>query len=417
MNKLKTRSRSTLFAATVAGVLLPAWALSNDIGIQSQPAIQQSATHMSEEVRASVSKIVILASEGASGEGVTGSYDKETPGLLGGMAEGSKIGTIPIEVGGVPIGIPIPILREIGMIAGAISGSAQREIQDFRDALTEDLKDAIDQPLSNDSLANDVYWGIRNVPTVKPKLLALTTPVPKDTDAILYVALTDLSINVQEDEAIITTTATARLQRRSDGVNLYRTEVSYDDRDTLSHWTENDAVLWREYRNFARYYLGREISAELYERVELNHELVPAESKSLKPAKKKDWQAESNSLRPTLVWELELLGGGAYGDWANKIDQSSITWDLEVYDSQRPVYTAKQLSGNSHTLGVPLEACKIYRWTVRPTYLVDDIRRNGIWMRLSPEGASDNGNSGRRISVAHAYIQDFASFRTGCRLK
>ncbi len=417
MNESKTRMRATVIVATAAMLLLPAWAAANDIGIQPEAAIQQSATHMPEDVRASVSKIVILASEGASGEAVTGSYDKKTPGLLGGMAEGSKIGTIPVEVGGIPIGIPIPILREIGMIAGAISGSAKREIQDFRDALTEDLKDAVDQPLSNDSLANDVFWGIRNVSTVQPKILALTTPVPEDTEAVLFVALTDLSINVQGDEAIITTTATARLQRQGDGVNLYRKEVSYEDRDRLSNWIENDAALWREYRNFARYYLGREISAELYERIDLSHELVPAESTSMKPAKKKAWQAESKTLRPTLAWDLELLGGGEYGEWANNIDPSSITWDLEIYDSQRPVYTAKQFSGSSHTVDLPLEACGVYRWTVRPTYHVDGVRKNGEWLRLQPEGAKDNGNIGRAASVTHAYMQDFPSFRVGCRLK
>lgn len=417
MNEARIRTNTTIVAAAAVALLLPAWAMSNDIGLQPEAAIQQSATHMSEEVRASVSKIVVLASEGASGEAVTGSYDKKTPGLVGGMAEGSKIGTIPIEVGGIPIGIPIPILREIGMIAGALSGGTQRAIQDFRDALTDDLKDAVDQPLSNDSLANDVYWGIRNVSTVQPKILALTTPVPEDTEAILFVALTELSINVQEDEAIITTTATARLQRYSDGVNLYRKEVSYEDRDTLSNWIENDAVLWREYRNFARYYLGREISAEVYERIELNHELVPAQSKSMKPAKKKEWQHESKSLRPTLAWNLELLGGGEYGEWSDNVDPSGITWDLEVYDSQRPVYTAKQFTGSSHAVDMPLEACEVYRWTVRPTYHVDGVRKNGEWMRLLPEGATDNGNAGRSVSVAHAYIQDFPSFRVGCRLK
>jgi len=417
MSKLRTSKSAVAIVRAIVAVLLPAFAMANDIGIQSSPEIQQSATHMSEEVRASVSKIVILASEGQSGEAVTGDYEKSTPGLLGGMADGSGIGTIPVEVGGVPIGIPIPVLREIGMIVGAISGSAQREIQDFRDALTEDLKDAVDQPLSNDSLANDVYWGLRNVSSVQPKILALTTPVPEDTEALLFVALSELTINVQEDEAIIATTATARLQRRSDGVNLYRREVTYEDRDTLKNWMKDDAVLWREYRSFARHYLGREISAELYERVELSHELTPAKSKSLKPVKNRDWQVESKSLRPTLVWNLELSGGSEYGEWVNNIDPSSIAWDLEIYDAQRPVYTAKQFNGASHTPDMPLEACKVYRWTVRPTYHVDGVRKNGEWMRLLPEGADDNGNVGRVVSEAHAYIQDFPSFKTSCRLK
>ena len=161
---------------------------------------------------------------------------------------------------------------------GALSGGTKREIQEFRDALTEDLKDAIDQPLTNDSLANDVFWGIRNVSSVQPKILALTTPIPADTEAILYIAVIDLSINVQDDIAIIATTATARLARYSDGATLYRKEVTYADRDTLSNWTRDDTALWRTYRNYARHYIGREISAEVYERIELHYELAPLAS-------------------------------------------------------------------------------------------------------------------------------------------
>ena len=147
-------------------------ALAQEPNAPPQADVQPSATHMSEELRASVSRIVILATEGANSETVTGTYRSKTPGFFGGMAKGSEIGTIPVEVGGVPIGIPIPILRELGMIAGAISGKTKRELQQFRDRLTQDLKSAVDQPLTNDALANDVFWGLRNVSTLEPKILA-----------------------------------------------------------------------------------------------------------------------------------------------------------------------------------------------------------------------------------------------------
>ena len=374
------------------------------------------ATHMPEGVRGSISKVVILPTEGESGEVVTGSYAEKTPGVMGGMAAGSQIGTIPVEVGGIPVGIPIPILREIGMIAGALSGGTKREIQEFRDALTEDLKDAIDQPLTNDSLANDVFWGIRNVSSVQPKILALTTPIPTDTEAILYIAVTDLSINVQDDIAIIATTATARLARYSDGATLYRKEVTYADRDTLSNWTRNDAALWRTYRNFARHYIGREISAEVYERIELHYELAPLASDNVKPIKKNDWQAKATSLNPMLAWGYELLGGDAYGEWLEEVKAADVTWDIEIYDANRPVYKAQKVRGLSHTVDRPLEKCKVYRWSVRPTYAVNGVRKNGVWMRNSPEGAVGNGNVGRAASVAHAYVQDFAMLEVGCRL-
>ena len=398
-------------------VLSPGWVLSNDEVVQPATPAKEPATHMSEELRASVSKIVILASPGASSKNVTGSYNKETPGLLGGMADGSQIGTIPVEVGPVPVGIPIPILREIGMIFGAISGGTKAEIQDFRDKMTEDLRDAVNQPLTNDSLANDVFWGLKNVSTLEPKIYALTTPVPEDTEAILYVSLTGLVINVQENEAIIEIAATARLERRSDNSTIYRKEVTYQDQDTLSNWTDNDTQLWREYRNFARHYLGREISAELFERVALNDELAPKKTDSLKPVKKDKWRAKTKVRNPTLAWDFKIIDAADTEEWEKQIDPATITWDLEIYDRQRPVYSATRISGMSHAITTQLEACKSYYWTVRPSFLVDGVKRNGEWMRLASVGASGNGNIGRKISEAHAYIQDFATFEVDCRAR
>lgn len=395
----------TVSAATAVCAFLSAWTLANDETALGSGVV----THMPEDVRGSVSKIVILATQGRSGEAVTGTYDKKTAGFLGGMAEGSEIGHIPVEVAKVPINIPIPILRELGMIAGAVSGGTQRQIQDFRDRLTEDLKDAVDQPLTNDSLANDVYWGLRRVQTLQPKLFATTTPIPEDTEAVLYVAITELGINVQEDVAIIATKAIARLERYDDGVTLFRKEIRYEDRDTLSNWTRKNTVHWREYRNFARHYIGREISAVLFERVDVEHTLSPRETKSVKRVKKNDWQGKTKMLSPELAWNSELQDAG--------MDPATVTWDIEIYDRQRPVYTAGRISGTSHTPDVPLEACGDYYWTVRPSYVVDGQRKIGRWMRQQPDGGASNGNAGRAVSVAHAYIQDMARFKVDCRAR
>ena len=414
--KVKARS-SRMLLLFLGAVSYPGWVVSDDVVKQPAKTVIAPVTHMSEELRASVSKIVILASPGAGSESVTGSYNKETPGLLGGMADGSQIGTIPVEVGQVPVGIPIPILREIGMIFGAISGGAKAEIQDFRDKLTDDLRDAVDQPLTNDSLANDVFWGLKNVSTLEPKIYALTTPVPEDTEAILYVSLTGLVINVQEDEAIIEIAATARLERRSDNSTLYRKEVTYQDQDTLGNWTANDTQLWREYRNFARHYLGREISAELFERVALNHELVPKKTDTIKPVKKNNWQATTKVRSPTLAWDFKILDVENGGEWQKHVDPATMTWDLEIYDRQRPVYSAQNISGSLHAIGTQLNACETYYWTVRPRFLVDGVKRNGDWMRRVAVGVSGNGNIGRKVSEAHAYIQDFAAFKVDCRAR
>ena len=66
-------------------------------------------SHMPEAIRSSVKKVVVIAGQVPISGAVTGSYEKDAPGLIGGMNEGSRIGTISKEVGGVPVNIPIPV--------------------------------------------------------------------------------------------------------------------------------------------------------------------------------------------------------------------------------------------------------------------------------------------------------------------
>ena len=147
-------------------------------------ALPAGADPMSEDLRSSVGRIVILPIPGESGEAITGTYDKETAGLAGGAARGAEIGQVPVEVGHVPVNIPIPILRELGMLVGGLTGAAERRTQELRDRLTEDLASEVEQPLSNVALATDVFWGLHGTRDVEPKLFAQTTPIPADTDAI-----------------------------------------------------------------------------------------------------------------------------------------------------------------------------------------------------------------------------------------
>jgi len=401
------RQAVPLITVAVAAVLVLAPVLAQEPNAPAQPDVQPSAAHMSEELRASVSKIVILATEGANNETVTGTYRNKTPGFLGGMAKGAELGTFPVEVGGVPIGIPIPILREIGMIAGAITGKSKSELQEFRDRLTQDLKAEVDQPLTNDALANDVFWGLKSVPTLEPTILALTTPIPEDTEAVLFVALTDLSLNVQGNIAIITTTASLRLDNAVDGTTLYRREVKYQDQDKLSNWVDNDTQLWHEYRNFARHYIGREIPALLYGRINVKHAVSPAESDSIQAIKKDAWRGKTKSRTPTLAWRSDLEDAS--------IDPASVTWDVEIYSRERPVYSASRVRGMSHTLTVPLEVCGDLYWSVRPTYETNGVSKVGRWMRKADGKGEGSGNTGRSASEAHAYIQDFASLDVKCR--
>ena len=114
-----------LAAATLA---FATWAIAAEEGANSESVAPQAPMHMSDELRNTISKIVILPIAGEAEEAVTGTYGKKTLGLAGGVAKGSGMGSVPVEVGHVPVNIPIPLLREIGMIVGGITGSAQRQV-------------------------------------------------------------------------------------------------------------------------------------------------------------------------------------------------------------------------------------------------------------------------------------------------
>jgi hypothetical protein len=403
-------SRTTLLVLGAAVALFPCR------DVQAQESKILSDSHMSEALRSPINKVVIVPGEGPAGQAVTGSYKKGTAGLYGGMAAGQQAGTvISKDVGAVSLGIPIPILTYPGMIIGGIAGATQKEIQEFRDTLTKDLAEASSLPLANEKIASDVYSGVRKLPNLEPKLFAPTTPIPEDTDAIVFVSLQDVSIEVQGNEAIITTTAKATVHRRSDETDVYAKTIQYQDRDTLSHWTDNENALWRDYASFARHYIGREISAEVFYAVSLKHTLLPIKSDTVKLDKKNVWQGSSKSLGPTLAWELNLLGGDIYGAWTDEIDESDIYYDVEIYDLHRPVYSRQQIQDPRHTVAVELDACQSYRWSVRPSYHVDGDIRYGEWMRS--DTATGNGNVGKKASKAPAYIQDFAALDIKCSAK
>lgn len=410
-----------LFAAAVT--FFPGIAASGETDSERLPAAEQeqaaeAPTHLSEAVRSSVRKVVVLPGESPIDQATTGSYEKQTSGLYGGAESGSRIGQgVGTEVGPVSMRIPIPILTYPGALIGGITGATKREIQEFRDRLTDDLANASSQQLTNDALASDVFWGLRRLPNLDSKVFALTTPIPEDTDAVLYVRLNDITIDVQGKDAIIRTTAGATLRRVSDGEHLYEVGVMYEDRDSLSNWTADENALWRDYANFARHFIGREISAEVFDRVELKHQLRPLPTKTVKRVRKNDWQGVSRSLRPTLAWELKLLGGNAYGPWANTIDAADIAYDVEIYDQRRLVYSAKQVSESSHIVAEDLKACETYRWSVRPSYRVGSGTKFGEWMRFSSDSYSSKANIGRRASEAPAYTQDFASLNVKCGSK
>jgi len=398
--------------AIAAAIVIPGLVIAEEPGQEPGSLVQVSDKLMDEQYRRSVKKIVVLPGVSPASGAVTGSYRKETDGLLDGVDRGREIGVFRKDIGGIPISFPIPILTIPGMIFGGLSGTIKREIQDFRDAMTESLAESAATPLTNDALATDVFWRLREVSGLKPKVFALTTPIPEDTDAILYVSFSDASIEVDDKTATIIFTATATLRRHSDGQHLYENQIYYQDSDTLGNWTENETAAWRDYANYARHYLGREIVAELFERVEVQQVLTPEETDTVSRVKKQEWQGVTKSRTPTLAWNLELAGDDQQLPWAKTINKADISYDLEIYDKHQLIYSARKVEGQQHTVEVELDNCKTYRWTVRPSYPVDGTRRFGEWMRSNPDTA--NGNVGMAGAEAAAYIYDLASLELKC---
>jgi hypothetical protein len=398
--------------AVVAAIVIPALTIAQESGQELESLVQVSDKLMAEEYRRSVKKIVVLPGVSPASGAVTGSYRKETDGLIDGVDRGREIGVFRKDIGGIPISFPIRILTIPGMIFGGLSGTIKREIQDFRDAMTENLAESAETPLTNDALATDVFWRLRDVSGLQPKVFALTTPIPEDTDAILYVSFSDSSIEVDGKVATIIFTATATLRRHSDGQHLYENQIYYQDSDTLGNWTENEAAAWRDYANYARHYMGREIVAELFERVEVRQVLRPEETDTVKRVKKQEWQGITRSRMPTLAWNLELASDDQQPPWAKIINEADISYDLEIYDKHQLIYSAKKLESLQHTVEIELDDCKTYRWTVRPSYSVDGATRFGEWMRSNPDTA--NGNVGTAGAEAAAYIYDLASLEIKC---
>ena len=363
------------------------------------------ATQMSESLRSSIAKVIVVPGQSPVEKEVSGTYEDVTPGLYGGMAQGSALGSPSIELGGVTVRTPIPILTLPGMIVGGLSGAAKRERQEFHDALTEELADAVHRPLTNEKLARYVFQNLRSQPQLDASLFAAAASVPEDTDAVLYVRIANIGIDVDGDKGVLTTTANLTLERLSDGTKLYERSIHYQDRAPLKAWTTNDRQLFDDFANFALYYLGRELAVESLAGVSREAVLQPLASDSFKLARKNPWSGNSKSTLPTLAWHIEP-------------DDANLQYDLEVFDAHRLVYAQSGVRGTTHTLGTALTPCGDYRWSVRPIYTINGSRRYGEWMQQPSEGArTADAMVGRDATVAPAYTQDFAVLNIHCRAK
>ena len=344
---------------------------------------------------------------------LTGTYGKETYDAQSGAAKGVSMTGAQTELGGVRFGVSIPVLELPAMLLGGMAGATQRQVQDLRDALAKDLARTTDQPLNNQALATDVYWNIRNVPGIGGNVLSVESPVPKDADGVLNVYYTDLKVEIDGRDAILRTSVNAFLRRAKSGQPVLEAEVYYEDRDTLANWTKNDSALWRDYANYARHYLAREVSAVLFERIDTEHELRPIATTSVSPVRRDVWNGVSRTVSPTFAWELNLPDAPTGNAFTDGIDASQVAWEFEIYDGRQIVFGERQIPSAQFTLPVELN-CGYYRWSVRPVYRVAGQTRYGAWMRANGGKATLGGGKGRQISENPAYIYDFAALRVKC---
>ncbi|MDX1500512.1 MAG: hypothetical protein R3176_11470 [Woeseiaceae bacterium] len=374
---------------------------------------------MDESLRNSIDKVIVVGGLDPADSEVSGTYEEMTPGLYGGINRGAAIGRPSMEIGPVNVNFPIPILTLPGAIVGGISGKAKREMQEFRDALTEELASQANQPLNNSRLALGVFRNLDPLPGLEAGLFAESTPVPEDADAILFVNIDSIGIEVDGDDAILTTTASLSVNRRDDNSRLYERVVSYQDRAALTAWTDNDNALFRDYANFALHFLGREIAAESFERVALPVDLTPRQSDTLKLERHSEWRGTSKSKSPMLRWNVAPRGEAETGLAGQLPDTAQLAYDVEIYDERRIVYSVSGVQGSEHRPGIALEPCRTYFWSVRPSYRLPGGTRYGHWMRAASAGSRTSAADivGRDAARAPAYVQDFARLAIDCRAR
>ena len=196
------------------------------------------------------------------------------------------------------------------------------------------------------------------------------------------------------NSAVMNTEATASIRRGSESGLLYQRDYSVTQRESLTDWTENDNLFWTDYVDRARRYFARRMSADFFERIEIRHVLRPVHSDSFTGGPRQDYaDARINTLTPTLAWEYILLDDDAHSEWAGKIDEGAIVYDLEIYRENRLVYFADDIASTRHLVELELEPCTEYRWSVRPAFLIESTRRLGDWMINNPNRFADLGST------------------------
>ena len=381
---------------------------------------------MSEELRSTIRSVVVKPSETRPTLYVGGDYARPVPTAAGGaaVAAGEVVEELIDEAStgddeAFAAIILAPIILPVGMIAGAIVGGAatmvMAQIQEFRDNLTGELGENDTRPLPTDVLAEDLLSYLETLSDIDATPYSAQAPLPTDADAILAVEVTGLTVIVDGGDAIMTITATADLRRVRDDSVVYYRSYRFVDKDSLRSWTRNDNALWIDYVERTRHYFTRTISDDFFERIVLRHVLRPARSDSFSGGSGGGWSGTVKTSKPTLAWELFLLGGDAYGSWTEQIEETDIVYDLEIYDGSRLIYSADDIPTPFHEVREPLAGCTTFSWSVRPVYQIDGKSRAGDWMgqstflsRINPPGTPTNPDSPE-------LSQGYPQIKTRCR--
>ena len=424
MSSQSSRHKSPVRAAITALVSVCLVAGSTLVYGATQPTMKLRFphTHVKESVRDLIETVVVMPHTTDAELGVFGTYERKTISVAD-AAVGASMLPLYLSIELIqrtpnalfPPELIIPFLVLPWTLAGAAGAKIQQEIQQFRDGLTDELTKSASPPLANEVIAGDLYSQLRRVPGIDANVIAESLTVAVGTDVVLFVKFTSVVIDIQKSDANIETGASATLRRVSDGKTLYYKVFYYQDEDKLKNWIEDDVALWRTYLHFARHYFARQITAELFEKYELRHELRPIPTESVVPRKDDNWQATSKSGNPTLAWDLRLMGRDDYGPWTDEISEANTFYDLEIYDNHRLIYSAHQIADPHHRVSQPLDKCQDLHWTVRPSYHVGGKIKYGEWMRYYTSANLDEGHVGEKASETPAFLRGFAFLKTACR--
>ncbi len=381
-------------AVVAASLMVSACASSFFLGQHPSTTYRSSDSHMPEEVRSSIRTVALQPSEIPPNLVVRGDV-YTAPGDEFGAGEGAAAGVIftgrmiSEADNPFPAIILAPIVLPIAVVVGAAMGAAtsavMEEIREARKDLTDALLEEDNRPLPSDTLVEELQAHLEAVKDVESTLIPAEAPPPFEVDAILEIKVWGLTITIEGGDAIMATEATAAIRRSGDTSLLYQRQYSVDQTESLNDWIADDNALWNDYVDRARRYFARRISEDFFEKIELRHVLRPVHSESFSGAPRRDYSsADVNTLTPTLTWELILFGGGDYGEWVEKIDETQAVYDLEIYDGDRLVYYAGDIQAVHHLVQEELERCTSYRWSVRPSYLIEGKTRVSDWMINNP---------------------------------